>query len=274
MKIIVFDDAANSIKSLERLNYRRPLSDKRDWKFSDFHKLILKKTQGLLKDRSNSFEVVRTYIYTGEYTQKVMGIFRKDCFNTIKDMDELIKNEVQLLQKVEGMGGANNLKLEIRQHVNTVKTKFEQIRQSKFDAMDNQAAQAEQQKDFFKKVRESKFERRTTPLVNREGYIRQKGVDVKLATDLIKFAHSNAYDVAILMSGDSDLTESIKLVREQLGKIIILFAYLSPAGSTKYNTINNDLIELGDFFINADEFTEEEIQEISDAKPADVPIVL
>jgi len=41
----------------------------------------------------------------------------------------------------------------------------------------------------------------------------QKGVDVLLAVDMIKFAANNAYDTAILVSGDSDLASAVDLVK-------------------------------------------------------------
>lgn len=46
----------------------------------------------------------------------------------------------------------------------------------------------------------------------------EKGSDVNLATHLLHDAHKNRYDVAIVISNDSDLLEPIKLVRSDLGK--------------------------------------------------------
>ena len=42
---------------------------------------------------------------------------------------------------------------------------------------------------------------------------RQKGVDVKLAVDMIDYAINNCYDTAILVSGDSDLVSAVELVK-------------------------------------------------------------
>ncbi len=44
--------------------------------------------------------------------------------------------------------------------------------------------------------------------------VRQKGVDVRLALDMVKFAYKGAYDVAALVSGDSDLVEAVRSVQE------------------------------------------------------------
>jgi len=42
---------------------------------------------------------------------------------------------------------------------------------------------------------------------------RQKGVDVLLAVDMISFALNESYDVAILVSGDSDLVPAVDVVK-------------------------------------------------------------
>lgn len=46
----------------------------------------------------------------------------------------------------------------------------------------------------------------------------EKGSDVNLATHLLHDAHKNRYDIAVVISNDSDLLEPIKLVRSDLGK--------------------------------------------------------
>ena len=46
----------------------------------------------------------------------------------------------------------------------------------------------------------------------------QKGVDVALATMLIKLAHENAYDRVVLTAGDSDFVTALHYVTHDLGK--------------------------------------------------------
>jgi uncharacterized LabA/DUF88 family protein len=49
---------------------------------------------------------------------------------------------------------------------------------------------------------------------NFNGIYKEKGVDVRLALDLYKLANEDLYDKAILISSDSDLIPSIKMVKE------------------------------------------------------------
>jgi uncharacterized LabA/DUF88 family protein len=48
----------------------------------------------------------------------------------------------------------------------------------------------------------------------------QKGVDTHIVVDVISLAQSDAYDVGIIVSGDSDLAEAIEWVREHTQKRI------------------------------------------------------
>jgi len=79
----------------------------------------------------------------------------------------------------------------------------------------------------------------TMPLVippgQRQTYARvvkteEKGSDVNLATHLLHDAHMGRFDVAVVVSNDSDLLEPIKIVREQLGKKVgILNPHKNPS---------------------------------------------
>lgn len=59
------------------------------------------------------------------------------------------------------------------------------------------------------------FERRT----NDQGEFREKQVDVYLAAQLVALAYENAYDVAMIVSGDEDYVPAIEIV-QQKGKIV------------------------------------------------------
>jgi uncharacterized LabA/DUF88 family protein len=48
----------------------------------------------------------------------------------------------------------------------------------------------------------------------------QKGVDTRIVVDVISLAQDDAYDIGIIVSGDSDLAEAIEWVREHTKKTI------------------------------------------------------
>lgn len=48
----------------------------------------------------------------------------------------------------------------------------------------------------------------------------EKGSDVNLATQLLHDAHKDAFDVAVVVSNDSDLVGPIRIVREEMGKSV------------------------------------------------------
>jgi len=54
-------------------------------------------------------------------------------------------------------------------------------------------------------------------LVKRSGIYVEKGIDIKIAVDMIGLALKNAYDTAILVSGDGDFADAVEAVKD-LGK--------------------------------------------------------
>jgi uncharacterized LabA/DUF88 family protein len=51
--------------------------------------------------------------------------------------------------------------------------------------------------------------------------LRQKGVDVRLAVDMIRYAQNHVYDVAVLVSTDGDLADAVRLIKD-MGKQVEL----------------------------------------------------
>jgi len=49
----------------------------------------------------------------------------------------------------------------------------------------------------------------------------EKGVDSSIVTDLFDGAINNAYDIAVLISNDSDFVPAIQTIQERLNKQII-----------------------------------------------------
>jgi uncharacterized LabA/DUF88 family protein len=68
----------------------------------------------------------------------------------------------------------------------------------------------------------------------------EKGSDVNLATHLLHDAWHNDYDVAVVITNDSDLVEPIKIVRRDLSKIV---GVLNPQRHPSFELRNNS-----DFF--------------------------
>jgi uncharacterized LabA/DUF88 family protein len=56
----------------------------------------------------------------------------------------------------------------------------------------------------------------------------QKGVDTLLVLDIVRFAQAGMYNSVILMTGDADFAESVRVVQE-MGKEVIV-AYPEGAG--------------------------------------------
>lgn len=76
----------------------------------------------------------------------------------------------------------------------------------------------------------------------------EKETDINLATHMISKGFQNAYDIAILVSGDTDYVSVIKTLHD-LGKIIVL-AHFSHQNVSKYQGLIDDEVELTDNILN------------------------
>jgi len=61
----------------------------------------------------------------------------------------------------------------------------------------------------------------------------QKGVDICLTSDMISLAYENAYDVAVLLSGDGDYVALVELVKAKGKRVVVLAFKNSIARSLK-----------------------------------------
>lgn len=68
--------------------------------------------------------------------------------------------------------------------------------------------------------------------------LREKGIDVKLATDLIVGAVDDKYDVAIVVSSDSDLVPAIDWVRRRMKKMVEYVGFSIPDEVEPENSTN------------------------------------
>lgn len=64
----------------------------------------------------------------------------------------------------------------------------------------------------------------------------EKMTDVNIATEMIVDAYANRYDVALLISGDSDLVPPIRAIREHLSHKIMMVAF--PPGRSSIDLKN------------------------------------
>lgn len=75
----------------------------------------------------------------------------------------------------------------------------------------------------------------------------EKGIDVGMATDAIKFAHRNTYDRLIIANGDGDMVDAIKYIRDDLAKQVVI--------------IGSEACTSADLMLNCDEFVDLMIEE-------------
>ena len=87
-----------------------------------------------------------------------------------------------------------------------------------------------EQQEFLETLRKTQYlELRLGTTKLSQGIPVERGIDVMLATDLLYFAANNSYDIAILVSGDSDFGYTLQVVKN-MGKHVEV-AYFEHAAS-------------------------------------------
>ena len=87
-----------------------------------------------------------------------------------------------------------------------------------------------EQQDFLETLSKTPYlELRLGTTKLSQGIPVERGIDVMLATDLLYFAANNSYDIAILVSGDSDFGYTLQVVKN-MGKHVEV-AYFENAAS-------------------------------------------
>ena len=81
-------------------------------------------------------------------------------------------------------------------------------------------------------------------LMKNDGVYHEKGVDVKMAVDLLVGAYEDLYDTAILLSSDTDLIPAIQKIKH-LGKEVeyIGFSHKPSLGLQKYASLTRLMIK-------------------------------
>ena len=77
---------------------------------------------------------------------------------------------------------------------------------------------------------------------------KEKGVDVKIAVDMVSFGYKKSFDTIILCSSDSDLQPAIKEAKSQGLKIIYLGFKIKPNKGLIYTTDKTILLNNKDVF--------------------------
>jgi len=106
----------------------------------------------------------------------------------------------------------------------------------------------EQQKFFYNLHRTPYLELRLGRLVTHGDEELEKGVDVRLAIDMLKLAWANAYNTAILVSHDGDFADAVLAVKE-MGKHVECAGFTHPNLS---NRIADRLLQVTDKAIALD----------------------
>ncbi len=104
----------------------------------------------------------------------------------------------------------------------------------------------EQQKFFISIQSLPYYELKLGRLEPRNGTVVEKGVDVKLALDMVMFCVRDQYDVAILISADGDFADAVQYVKD-MGKHVEV-AY--PTGG-KCQTLKNKCDKFIELKINS-----------------------
>lgn len=184
MRVILFTDLENFKQSIWKID------PKRQPNFRRFHFCFYNNIINRLKWQKYNPRFIRSYVYTGEYADST---FSK------------MKYYLRLAQEKKDIEQAKKIQDIINKH--TPKGKA-------------------QEKLFKYIIFNCPFtDLRTTPLIyTTKAGIFQKGVDVKLATDLITHAYKDNFDVALLCSGDIDLLEAVRITKD-CGKKVILISH-------------------------------------------------
>lgn len=209
---MIFVDHQNFCQSLWRINKHR------QEKLSGLSKFIIEVLNTELGWDKYIPRLIRSYVYTGEYTDTVIGKIKQDLERAKRDNQRYVEK----------------LKL-----VYSDSIRRQESQKMAFEAIKNNS---------------SFLEIRTKPLQYSRGRIFQKGVDVQLAVDLVSHAYINSYDVAVICSGDVDLIESIRLVKNLGKKVIIL--------SHPENTASHIFKEC-DYYIDLSKMSEEQLNQVS-----------
>jgi len=144
---------------------------------------------------------------------------------------------------VENFGKAN---INFSEFVNLLAGKNKIVKVYYYNAPVNQKEKPDQykrQQKFYASLKKNpKIEIKLGRLEKRpNGPPAEKGVDVKIAVDIITFAYLNVYDTAILVSGDADFVPAIKAAQD-FGKQVINVSFPKTKSFHLNQTCNKTIL--------------------------------
>ncbi len=169
---------------------------------ANFYHLVLKKLD--TQESFFDFEAFANFLANGR-TITPMG--KRFYVGSVREKEGDLGSKKAMSKQTALFNILKNTKWEIK--TSKLKTRLEEI------IVDNRVVDYQKlQKLGIKKIQ---FER-----------LREKGIDVKLATDLIVGAVDDQYDIAILVSSDSDLIPAIDWVRHRKKKKVEYVGFSIP----------------------------------------------
>lgn len=261
---MIFNDVQNFNASLELLNNRYERKDKRFWDYNKYFSFLVRKVNSLDKFSQDKWILDKVFFYTGKYNSKLIENLKWSCHQKIAWLNRMVEKEQHLLDIVSQQKLSHELRRKVNGHIDEIKQNFEKEKGEYISYLQKQERNFEGQKKLFEELGKNPLiEIKPLQLKQREGEVYQKGIDVLLAIDLVHLAHINSYDVAIVLSGDTDLIEAVRLVRK-MGKKVIVVSYHTPRNHLMSNI--SDLMTAGTHFLNLRDFTDKEIFEMSELR--------
>jgi len=179
---------------------------------SNFYHLALKKLN--LDETQFDFEKFAVFLANG---RTISDKGKRFYTGTVREKEGDIRSKEAMSKQTSLFTVLKNNKWEIR--TSKLKVRIEEI------YIDDRVADY---RNLLKLgIKKIKFER-----------LREKGIDVKLATDLIVGAVDNKYNVAIVVSSDSDLIPAIDWVRHRTKKTIEYVGFSIPDEVISANSTN------------------------------------
>ncbi len=262
MKVIIFNDKQNFDGSLSLLNKPLKKGKKRFWSYKNYIPFLIDKLKSFEKLSQQELSLSKSLFYSGKYSSNILKGFKWNCNSKIAELNYLINKEKKFLNYISQQKVSHQMRAKTRKHVEDILKTLEFKKESYRKAIQKQKRNYEGQKELLLELEETPFiEMKTTPLKQSEGKIYQKGVDVMMAVDLVNLAHTGAYDVALILGGDTDFIESVKFIKG-MGKIVVVAAFYSQK-EPDLNTIS-DLKNAADYFINLNDLTKQEITKMSE----------